>query len=180
MPKFMFRFFSRFDALFSWKARVVLITLPFAMLSTPATANWVDVSQEANSIQAITTHSEKPVPGLFDRSAPAELTIRCAQNNTSIALSFEHTYLSDLGDYANVTLQLDDGFETIVELTRGENPQTLVWPDGRRAVPFLIEALRANTLQVSLTSFTDETLTADFSLDGISTAIMPVRSACNW
>ena len=180
MPQPVFQPFPRFAALFSGRTLFAFFSVPLIALSAPAQANWVDISLDTNSSYAIAAQSEKAVPGLFNESETAKLVVRCSQNNTSISFTFEHTYLSDVGDYANVSLQLDEGVETIVALTRGETSQTLVWPDGRRAVPFLIEALRASTLHVRLTSLTDETLTADFPLGGISTAIMPIRSACNW
>lgn len=129
---------------------------------------------------SISAPSVAPVEGMFDKAAPAQMQIRCASNNTSVSFSFTDVFLSDVPDYDVVTLRLDGAPEQQVRLVKGDDDGTLVWPTGREAVPFLLRAIAADTLQLKVTALTNDVLTPSFSLAGLTQALGPVRRACNW
>jgi type VI secretion system protein VasI len=161
----------------------IFAALGVGVLSMAAPAAWADWAPQANASEGavvIAASSETPVDGLFGRATPAEMTVRCIENNTSITFSFGETFLSDLTPYGDVTLQIDATEEQIVALEKGDDDQTLVWASGRHAVPFLIQAMSGRTLTVGVTTFSDDRLAAQFSLGGLTAALGPVRSACNW
>jgi type VI secretion system VasI family protein len=148
--------------------------------ASAALADWSANPSATDGAVVISSPSSEAVEGLFGRAAPAQMTVQCVSNNTSITFGFEETFLSDLAPYGDVTLQIDDAPEQVVTLEKGENDQTLVWASGRQAVPFLVQAMSGRTLTVGVTTFSDDRLAAQFSLDGLTAALDPVRAACNW
>ena len=155
-------------------------------LAAGVQANW-SIIQDLNGGDSITVakQSTNLVPGLFGRSEPARMSVQCLDNRTSVSFSFKDNYLSNLDDYANISLQLGGALAigaTAMEVTleRADAPDTLIWPNGVETVPFLKQAMLASTLSVGVVSFTDAYLSADFELDGLADALTELRAMCNW
>jgi type VI secretion system VasI family protein len=159
---------------------LAVCALCLAGAASTAWAEWTAKPSAPDGAVVIASPSTEAVEGLFGREAPAQMTVQCVSNNTSITFRFEETFLSDLAPYGDVTLQIDDTPEQVVTLEKGESDQTLAWASGRQAVPFLVQAMSGRTLTVSVTTFSDDHLAAQFSLDGLTAALEPVRAACNW
>ncbi|PRY26829.1 type VI secretion system (T6SS) VasI/EvfG family protein [Aliiruegeria haliotis] len=159
----------------------VLAAISFAVGADAAVSQgWTQPDGIEDGVVAVEAVALSPVAGIFGESASGTLEVRCEDNLTRVSLSFEGTFLSDVGDYSLVTLRLDDTAPYATRLEKGDDHSTLRWPVGRESITFLTKAMPANELGVTLTAFTDDRLETTFSLAGLSEAIAPVRAACRW
>ncbi|MGJ8624438.1 MAG: type VI secretion system-associated protein TagO [Yoonia sp.] len=128
----------------------------------------------------MTTDSFEAVPGIFGREQPANFVITCVENTTSAEVRFGENFMSDVGDYARMIYKLDDRPPVAVTLVASDDNRALGLYTGVPAIGFIRNLFEADRLLVSAETFTGRNLTSSFSIDGIETAILPLRQLCNW
>ncbi len=114
------------------------------------------------------------------RGEPALIGFKCAGKYPDFGIVWPSSLLRRRGendDTASVTWRFDS-----------KPPEEALWSVlPRRNISFspdpgaiLAEAMNADRLVVRATSYAGEQMTATFNLEGLSDAIEPVRSACDW
>ncbi|GAA5075700.1 hypothetical protein GCM10023209_23970 [Roseibacterium beibuensis] len=124
--------------------------------------------------------SFQDLPGIFARSAPAELVLSCLENTTQFEVRFGENFMSDVGDYGTLIYKVDDQAPVSLEADVSANNRALGLFTGAEAIPLIRGLFEHERLLVSATSFTGRTLNASFSIEGLETAIEPLRTLCNW
>ncbi|AHM03557.1 hypothetical protein roselon_01166 [Roseibacterium elongatum DSM 19469] len=124
--------------------------------------------------------SFQDLPGIFARSAPAELVLSCIENTTRIEVRFGENFMSDVGAYGTLIYKLDDDTPISLEAAVSADNTALGLYSGADSIPLIRSFFGGERLLVSATSFTGRTLNAIFSIEGMETAIEPLRDLCNW
>lgn len=140
----------------------------------------IPAAGEAPAALSVGTYSQELVPDLFDRAAPARLSVTCAANRTSLRLRLPGNVMSAVGAYGLVSVSLDGAAPRVLRFARAETEDTLGLMVGAQAVPFVGELMRAGTVRFDLTTLGERSRTASFNLEGLAEAMGPLRRACNW
>ncbi len=108
------------------------------------------------------------------------LMIACRENTTSMWITFAGCFMSSIQGKGRVTYRLDgDPAQTARFRESNDNMALGLWSGGS-AIPFLKRLLDHDRLLVRATPFSDSTVTGEYDIKGIDTAIAPLREACNW
>ena len=124
--------------------------------------------------------SQAPVPDLLDGAAPAELSVTCADNRTSLRLRLPGNVLGEAGAYGTVQLALDGTPAAPVAMRKAEGDDTLGVLLGAQAVPLVSRLSRGETARFEVLALDDRPRLAEFALTGLAQALAPLRQACNW
>lgn len=128
----------------------------------------------------MSTESFQPVSGIFGRAENARVTLSCVDNVTRFEVRFGENFMSDIGEFATMVLKLDDEAPTAITAQASEDNTALGLYSGTQAIPFITGLFGAERLFVSADSFTGSTLSASFSIDGLESAVEPLRELCHW
>ncbi len=108
------------------------------------------------------------------------LMIACRENTTSMWITFGGCFMSSIQGKGRVTYRLDGDPAQKARFRESNDNMALGLWNGGSAIPFLKRLLGHDRLLVRATPFSDSTVTGEYDIKGIDTAIAPLREACNW
>jgi len=165
-----------YDAIFS----------PAPDLELPESGLWDVRIEESVVNNRLDVHlelaSEGVVPVEYGLPQQAKLRIRCLNNVTSALFWFGGNYVSDYGHFGEMTYRIDDGAPRTVQGRVTTDNQSIGLMGGAAAIPFVRQMLTADALLLSVNPVNkDETPVAVvFRVEGLGTAIEPLRKSCSW
>ena len=128
----------------------------------------------------MSSSSYQLLPGIFGREEEATLLLTCIENTTRFEVRFGENFMSDVGEYGTLIYKLDDEPPVALNAAASSDNFSLGLYSGAPAIPLIVSMFGNQRLFVTATSFTGRTLTASFSIDGLETAVEPLRELCNW
>jgi type VI secretion system protein VasI len=109
------------------------------------------------------------------------LTIRCHENTTSMLfVTGCHMTSSEYNNYGDVTYRLDEEKARTVGMHESTNNRTLGLWRGGQSIPVIKSMFGKSQMVVRMTPFGESPFTANFDINGLETAITPLRQACHW
>lgn len=157
--------------------------------TTPSTSvilkpTWRTASQKSKLDDStnvwVTLESNDNVSGRFVSSAPAELTIRCMENKTSVFFQFADHFLADIQGYGDITYRIDSKAARKRSFSESTDNEALGLWSGGGAIPFAKELFGGETMFVRAVPFNESPIDAEFNIEGLANAIGPLRKACGW
>ncbi|WIX31230.1 type VI secretion system-associated protein TagO [Salinicola sp. JS01] len=128
----------------------------------------------------LSSDSREPIKDRLGRQRKATLMLRCQENSTSLMLFFAENFMSDLNQYGEVTLRIDDQQANVIRMDESTDHMLLGLWDGAAPVRMIRSLLGHDVLTVRATPFNGTPITAQFPLTGLEEAIKPLRDACHW
>lgn len=108
------------------------------------------------------------------------LVLRCMNAETNVMLQFPGRTMSDVREKSEILYRLDDGTESILELSLAPDPSVMgVW-QGFRAVPFITRLMDAAELSLTAWDSNGARIDVVFETDGLRQAVVPLREGCGW
>jgi type VI secretion system protein VasI len=119
-----------------------------------------------------------PVSGWLATSVP-RLYLRCQEKRTEAFIVTGMSASVETGAFQlhTVRLRYDEDAATSLLMSDSTNDKALFFPN---SVAQVTRMLSAKTLLVGLTPFNASPVSFSFDLEGLATAIEPLREACGW
>lgn len=129
---------------------------------------------------AMVVLSNEEIPSRFGQTGTATMLIRCLENTTSIHISMNDNFLSDIQGYGNVEYRLDKETARSKSMhVSSDNGALGLW-SGNRSIPFIRQMFGKDQMLVRITPYNDSPLMVTFPIKGTEEAILPLREACHW
>ncbi len=128
---------------------------------------------------AVVIQSERLIPGRPTGRAPATMTVACASGDVVVSFAFAGHLVSNTGDIAPVTLQVDQNATAVRTLRADDTNTSLSFGAGRESDTFLDGLTGGTNLKVRMTPVRQRSLTVDFRLPPQEEPIAALRAACN-
>jgi type VI secretion system protein VasI len=158
-------------------------TAPKATVVPPSQIplNWMittDVSKidDSATVQVSTT-STNEIEGRYGHQVSLRLMLRCKENKTDVFVHFGGHYMAGLYDVTSVTYRIDRKPAIEANFTESTNNESLFAP---QPIPFIKALLGASALTIRAAPYNENSITADFNVSDLETAIKPLREACRW
>lgn len=127
---------------------------------------------------AIVVQSERLIPARPTGREPATMSISCDAGNMVVSFSFAGQLVSNTGDIAALTYQVDAG-GTVVRTLRANDDNTQLSFATERDTSFFLDTLVGGTnLKVRMTPVRQRSVTVDFSLMPIADDLAAMRAGC--
>jgi hypothetical protein len=133
---------------------------------------------EVGQGEAVVIESERLIPALPTGREPATMTIACETAQVVTSFAFAGQFVSNTGDIAPVTLQVDQNATSVRTLTADGSNTSLRFAPGRESEAFLDSLAGGTNLRVRMTPVRQRSLTVDFRLPEHTDAIAALRSGC--
>lgn len=114
------------------------------------------------------------------KSGAHTLMIACRENTTALWVSFGGCFMSSIQGKGRVTYRLDSETAQQARFRESNDNSALGLWNGGASIPFIKKLLGHERLLLRATPFSDSTVTGEYSIQGLDTAIAPLRAACNW
>jgi len=124
--------------------------------------------------------SDKKHQTRFRREEFIELNILCRENKTDMYVNFGSSFMSDTLGAGKVTYRIDARKARKRQFTGSTDHSSLGLWGGGNAIPFVKQLFGARKLLIRAVPYSENAITADFSITGIENAIKPLRKACHW
>lgn len=124
--------------------------------------------------------SDTQIPGRFTGYGPATLHLRCLENTTSAAFSFNGKFLADIQGYGDITYRIDNKQAVKKAFDESTNNEWLGLWRGGTSIPFIKGLLGGEKMVVRATPFNENSVEVTFSIADLQEVIAPLRSACGW
>lgn len=128
----------------------------------------------------LSVESDQTVPNMFSEDSPVVMAVRCESNTTSVFFDFGDNFMSDVPGYGTVNYRVDERFPSSEDMEASEDHSELGLFNGAAAIPFVRSLFGGSQMLVEARSFEDEVFELSFDIQGLSEAITPLRTACNW
>jgi len=159
---------------------------PPAAPAGPAESEW-RISSATSPVSGwnnivLEVESRETVPIDFGTAQRGKLQIRCIDNVTSVRFWFGGNYMSDFGEYAQVSYRIDNRARQTFEAdATGDNLYVGLFA-GAAAIPFVRQLFGAGDLSISARPIneSDTPVTMQFNVTGVAEEIRPLRESCNW
>ncbi|QQM31703.1 hypothetical protein JET14_05915 [Martelella lutilitoris] len=129
---------------------------------------------------AMLVSSNEEIPGRFGQSDTASMLIRCLENTTSIHISLNGNFLSDIQGYGNVEYRLDKETARSQNMHVSSDNSALGLWSGNRSIPFIRRMFDNDQMLVRITPYNGNPIMVTFPIKGLEKAIQPLREACHW
>jgi type VI secretion system protein VasI len=126
----------------------------------------------------VVIESERLIPALPTGRAPATMVVSCASGKPVVAFSFAGQLVSNTGDIAPVTFQLDQNGTVVRTLSANDSNTALQFEPGSASEAFLNSLAGGTNLKVRMTPVRQRSLTVDFRLPEHEQAIGALREGC--
>lgn len=133
---------------------------------------------EPNQGGSIVIQSERMIPALPTGRDYATMTVACLDDGIDVSFGFAGQLVSNTGDIAPVTFQLDQGGTTVRTLSADEENKLLRFPTSRDAAAFIDGLAGGRNLKVRMTPVRQRSLTVDFRLPDVADDIAALRASC--
>lgn len=129
----------------------------------------------------LSVKSLEDVRDRFGRPKRPTLNIRCFEQKTDFIIRFDGLFMSDIDGHGDVTYRIDKLAPKTRRFHVSNNNESLgLWAAAGQPIPFIKALFGKNTLLVRATPHNENSVTAEFPIAGIETAITPLREACGW
>jgi type VI secretion system protein VasI len=105
------------------------------------------------------------------------LVVRCENNSTAVIFNFGRFIEQSRAEAA---LRIDDGVVMAASLKMSASGKAFGFWQGDEAIPFIKRLLGGKRLLVQVTPFGAGPVLAEFPVEGLDSAVAPLRSACGW
>ncbi len=145
-------------------------------------ASGVEVSQiEGTEIPFAALESEQLIPAMPRGRAAARLTILCIDDQPVVEFSFAGQSMGTPTSHSGtITLQFDRQPPRSQSLELSDDRLSLGFYDNDDAGDFIDRLLLTNRLYVRAAPLGQRSVTISFLMNGIESALEPVRQACAW
>ena len=142
----------------------------------------IEVSQiEGTEVPFATLESEQLIPALAGGRAPARLMVLCIDGETTLQFSFAGSAMgTPTSNSAAITLQYDRQPPRTQSVDLSPDRLAIGFFETEAARPVIDQLQRTQRLLVRATPQSQRSVTVSFQLEGIETALQPVREACGW
>ena len=125
--------------------------------------------------------SKEPILNRFGSGGPAQLTVRCLENTTSVVVNFAGLFMSDIQGRGRVDFRVDDNPPDNINMRVSTNNQALGLWKGGQSIPFIqTHLLGGDSLYLRATPHSESAVEMQFNISGLDEKIGPLREACNW
>jgi hypothetical protein len=128
--------------------------------------------------EAIVIESERLIPALPTGRGAATMTVACDAAGVVASFAFAGQFVSNTGDIAPVTLQVDQNATSVRTLAADSSNTSLRFAPGRESEAFLDGLAGGTNLRVRMTPVRQRSLTVDFRLPEHAEAIAALRAGC--
>jgi hypothetical protein len=126
----------------------------------------------------IEIQSERMIPALPSGRAPATMLIACEAGQPKVSFAFAGQLVSNTGDIAPVTFQVDQNGTSVRTLTASSDNRTLSFGAGSESDAFLDGLAAGTNLKVRMTPVRQRSVTVDFRLPDHTEQIAELLSGC--
>ena len=129
--------------------------------------------------EAVVIKSERQIPARPTGRGSATMTVACDAAEVVVSFAFAGHFVSNTGDIAPVTLQVDQNATSVRTLAADANNTALSFAPGAESETFLAGLEGGTNLRVRMTPVRQRSLTVDFRLPAHAEAIGALRAGCN-
>lgn len=129
-------------------------------------------------LEPVVISSERLIPARPTGREPATLTVSCPAGGLDVSFSFAGQLVSNTGDIAPITLQVDQNATAVRTLRADADNTSLRFSTSADAAAFLDSLAGGTNLKVRVTPVRMRSLTVDFRLLGSVDAIAALRAGC--
>ena len=142
----------------------------------------IEISQiEGTEVPFATLESEQLIPALAGGRAPARLTALCVDGETTLQFGFAGSAMgTPTSNSAAITLQYDRQPPRTQSVDLSPDRLSIGFFEAAPAREVIDQLRQAQRLFVRATPQSQRSVTVSFQLEGIETALQPVREACGW
>lgn len=127
---------------------------------------------------AIVLESERLIPASPTGREPATMTLSCEGEAVRVSFGFAGQLVSNTGDIAPLTYQVDAGGTTVRTLRASADNRQLSFSNGTDTANFLDSLVGGTNLKVRMTPVRQRSLTVDFRLPEVAEQIAALRAGC--
>lgn len=142
----------------------------------------IEISQiEGTEVPFATLESEQLIPALAGGRAPARLTALCLDGETTLQFGFAGSAMgTPTSNSAAITLQYDRQPPRTQAVELSPDRLSIGFFEAAPAREVIDQLRQSQRLFVRATPQSQRSVTVSFQLEGIETALQPVREACGW
>jgi hypothetical protein len=129
--------------------------------------------------QEIVVASERLIPARPTGREPAMMSIGCENGEMVVSFAFAGQLVSNTGDIAPLTYQVDAGGTTVRTLRADTDNIRLSFADQRDTQTFLDSLIGGTNLKVRVTPVRQRSLTVDFRLATVAEELSAMRESCD-
>lgn len=126
----------------------------------------------------LTIESERLIPARPTGRQPATMTIACETDGLRVSFAFAGQLVSNTGDIAPVTFQVDQNATIVRTLRASADNQSLSFAAGSESTAFLDSLAGGTNLRVRVTPVRQRSLAVDFRLPERAAEIGALRESC--
>lgn len=130
------------------------------------------------AVESVIVQSERMIPALPAGRDYATFTVACAAEGIEVSFGFAGQFVSNTGDIAAVTFQVDQGGTVVRTLSADPTNKSLRFSSARDAGAFLDSLIAGRNLKVRMTPVRQRSVTVDFQLLEYADQIAALRSSC--
>lgn len=134
--------------------------------------------EQPTASEPLVVNSERMIPAQPSGRGPATMTVACNAGVLSVMFAFANQPLSQSGDIAPITFQIDQGGTSVRSLAVADDNLSLGYATTAESTAFLDTLAGGTNLKVRITPVRQRPLTVDFRLPAVRDAITALRSAC--
>jgi type VI secretion system protein VasI len=136
------------------------------------------VASPPTALAPIVIASTQPIPARPTGRAPAAMTISCADEVLGVSFSFAGQLLSETGDEAAISFQVQQTGSFVRSLPVSDDNTTIGFASASDADAFLETLEGGDSLVVRITPVRQRSVQVEFPLDPYEAAIASMRAAC--
>jgi hypothetical protein len=136
------------------------------------------VADDGLGADEVHIQSEQLIPARPVGRAAADMVIGCSDTGLAVRFSFANQLLSNTGDNAPLSFQVDSGGNTVRNLPVDANNTSVGFAAARDAIAFLNTLEGARNLKVRVTPVRQRSLTVDFRVGDHAEEIGTVLGMC--
>jgi hypothetical protein len=136
------------------------------------------VPVDADALEAVVLSSERLIPARPTGREPATMSVACTDGAMVVSFAFAGHLVSNTGDIAPVTLQVDQNATAVRTLRANADNTALSFGAGRESEAFLDSLTGGTNVKVRMTPVRQRSLTVDFRLPESAAAIDALRQSC--
>lgn len=142
----------------------------------------IEVSQiEGTEIPFAMLESEQLIPAMPSGRGPARITVLCLEGETVLQFSFAGSPMgTPTSNSGTITLQYDRQPPRSQSLDLSPDRLSVGFFETSSSRPVIEQLLQTQRLFVRATPQAQRSVTVSFEMDGLDTALEPVREACGW
>lgn len=129
-------------------------------------------------VTPVVMESERMIPARPTGREPAILTVSCEAGALSVSFAFANQLVSNTGDIAAVTLQVDQNATAVRTLRANADNTALSFGSAQETRAFLDSLVGGRNLKVRMTPVRQRSVTVDFRLLEHADDIAALRAAC--